>query len=178
MDAIANVILDVTFSSQVHKALNVVHPRPIEWNNVMHVISETLAQELKLKGPLPLVPFKTWLSTLDDNARNLSLEEQKNIVSIFSFSAHTHIILIPLLYSPLSKSWTSSKSSDKIRLLTKQTLSQTQAACPSSPPPNHKVSVIRLKQWHLLGRVTRRIGSHIGTRLVCLRSCEVVFGQT
>lgn len=84
MNAVAKVILDVAFSSQVHKALNVVNPRHVEWNSITGAVSEALAREVGLKSPLPLVPFKEWFSTLDHSAKTLPLEDQKNIASIRS----------------------------------------------------------------------------------------------
>lgn len=90
MDAIANVILDITFSTQGHTALNIVNPRHTEWNNIMAAISEALMREIKSEAPLPLIPIEEWFSTLEHNAKTLSLEDQKNIVGIFSFSPYSH----------------------------------------------------------------------------------------
>lgn len=85
MDAVANVILDVTFSSETHAALNVVNPRPTEWDTIMGAIGDSLAREVTLGRPLPLVPFKDWFSSLDHSAKTLSLEDQKQFVSSIPF---------------------------------------------------------------------------------------------
>lgn len=100
MNAVASVILDVAFFSQTHLALNVVHPQPTEWNTLMGAINDALAREVKLESPLPLVPFNDWFDSLKKSATTLSLEDQKQLVSTFSF-ATKHIILIKYLLSSL-----------------------------------------------------------------------------
>lgn len=84
MDAVANIMLDIAFSAeQAPPALNLVHPRPAEWNALMNSISDAVQRERSLSSRLPVIPFQDWFSILERSTKTVSAEEQKQIVSIY-----------------------------------------------------------------------------------------------
>jgi hypothetical protein len=83
MDAVAKAILDIAFApDRPPIALNLVHPRPVEWKSVILDISEAIKQERSLgSGTLPLVPFQDWFSQLNLRAKDGNEIDIRNIVS-------------------------------------------------------------------------------------------------
>ncbi|KAG6810396.1 putative NRPS-like protein biosynthetic cluster [Tricholoma furcatifolium] len=80
MHAVSKAIIDVAFSSkELPQALNVVHPRPIQWNEVINSIKIALEEE---RGSLDVVPFQEWFSLLEKRSRNASDSELKSIPAI------------------------------------------------------------------------------------------------
>ncbi|GLB33171.1 putative acetyl-CoA synthetase-like protein [Lyophyllum shimeji] len=73
MDAVASAIVHVAVSD-VHppQALNLVHPRPIEWqemiSNIQATITEVLGRDLKL------VSFAEWLSAVEAHGQKAAVE--------------------------------------------------------------------------------------------------------
>ncbi|KZT19306.1 NAD(P)-binding protein [Neolentinus lepideus HHB14362 ss-1] len=64
VDTVASAIMDVAFSNaEVLLALNVAHPRPIEWSVMVKNIASALASDGSL--PLPPVPFREWVRKLE-----------------------------------------------------------------------------------------------------------------
>lgn len=79
MHAVSQAILDVAFSKEVPPiALNLVHPRPVEWNTIIASILEALAQD---NAHLDVVPFQKWFSLLETRAKTAKDEDIIAIVS-------------------------------------------------------------------------------------------------
>ncbi|KAF9058549.1 putative aminoadipate reductase [Rhodocollybia butyracea] len=78
-EAVAGAILDVAFTSESPPlAMNLVHPKPVSWTNIMRMIRESLisTKNLGLEA-LPLVSFKSWVKALEDTA-NTSPQRVQN----------------------------------------------------------------------------------------------------
>ncbi|KIK55529.1 hypothetical protein GYMLUDRAFT_837603 [Collybiopsis luxurians FD-317 M1] len=80
MDAIAEAILDVAFAKDYAPlAINLVHPHPVSWTSVMEAIRQSLISYKQLSSEsLQLVPFQTWVSTLQKHAASASADKVVN----------------------------------------------------------------------------------------------------
>ncbi|KIK55489.1 hypothetical protein GYMLUDRAFT_99487 [Collybiopsis luxurians FD-317 M1] len=80
VDAIAEAILDVAFAKEYAPlAINVVHPYPVSWTSVMQAVLESLISQKRLPpGSLRLVPFQTWVATLEKYAASASADKMAN----------------------------------------------------------------------------------------------------
>ena len=65
--------------------LNVVHPRPTEWNTIIKLIGDALVLQKKLDSPLGLVSFQEWFSILESHAKSSNPAEEGKIVCVFFF---------------------------------------------------------------------------------------------
>jgi hypothetical protein len=84
-DAVSQAILDVAFSKEaLPRALNLVHPRPTPWHNIITAASDNLVKNEITKDRLPLVNFEIWFSKLQDASVGASDETLKRIVRLFS----------------------------------------------------------------------------------------------
>jgi thioester reductase-like protein len=72
MDAVCNALLDVGLSPETPPtAVNVVHPKPVSWTFVARHIRDALIQEKHLPSDaLPLVPYREWVSTVEQYTTN------------------------------------------------------------------------------------------------------------
>lgn len=72
-DAVSKSILDVAFArEQPPFALNLVHPRPVAWNDVITAVANALIKQKKLENkPLRVVPFHGWFSLLERRANSV-----------------------------------------------------------------------------------------------------------
>ncbi|KAG6896169.1 putative NRPS-like protein biosynthetic cluster, partial [Termitomyces sp. T32_za158] len=67
MHAVSKTILDIAFSAdKLPEAINLVHPRPVQWNGVIDALRAILDKD----GPLRVVPFQEWFSLLEKRATN------------------------------------------------------------------------------------------------------------
>lgn len=57
--------------------LNVVHPRPTEWNTVIKLIGDALVLQKKLSSPLDFISFQEWFYILEAHAKAAN-QENKN----------------------------------------------------------------------------------------------------
>lgn len=81
MDTVSKTILDIAFSAdKLPEAINLVHPRPVQWNGVIDALKEVLD---KHGPPLRIVSFQEWFCLLDKRARNASDADIQAIVSFF-----------------------------------------------------------------------------------------------
>jgi len=81
--AVSNAILDVAFAEEEPSiAINLVHPRPIDWKTLMQPVAEAIFKHKITSAPLPLVPFSEWLVKLESSAKNTSEENMKRIVRV------------------------------------------------------------------------------------------------
>lgn len=70
MDAVARAVVDITLNTKpLPELLNLVHPRPVPWRQIMDAIND----ELDLH--LPLVPFADWVSRVKARASEPSLDK-------------------------------------------------------------------------------------------------------
>ncbi len=77
MDAVADTVLDLIVSpNDPSLVLNVVHPRPSPWNDVIKAINEELRQRL------PLVPYAQWIGKLEVLSADPDPQQLENIVSV------------------------------------------------------------------------------------------------
>ncbi|KAF8816011.1 putative aminoadipate reductase [Phlegmacium glaucopus] len=71
VDAVSNCITELTFHNErLPPVLNVVHPRPTEWNTVIKLIGDALVAQKKLESPLAFVSFQKWFSILEAHAQS------------------------------------------------------------------------------------------------------------
>lgn len=83
LDVVAKCTLDVAFSKeQPPPVLNLWHPRPVPWNDLMGAVGSALSRQTGRR--IPLVTFSEWVSILDQRARNPSTRDLQKIVSISS----------------------------------------------------------------------------------------------
>ncbi|KAH7928011.1 putative aminoadipate reductase [Leucogyrophana mollusca] len=81
--AVSNAILDVAFSQeQPPIAINLVHPRPVEWTAVMKPVGDALLRKAVSSEAVPLVPFKEWFARLEARAQDTSEENIRRIPAI------------------------------------------------------------------------------------------------
>jgi len=89
MHAVSKAILDVAFSDeQPPIALNIVHPRPVEWSTVMRDVRDALLAAKVSSEALPLVPFGEWFEQLEGRAkiadeRDISVMPAIKLLSFF-----------------------------------------------------------------------------------------------
>ncbi|KAG6878934.1 putative NRPS-like protein biosynthetic cluster [Termitomyces sp. T32_za158] len=68
MHAVSRTILDIAFSAdQLPEVINLVHPRPVQWNGVIDGLRAILDED---ERPLRIVPFQEWFSLLERRATN------------------------------------------------------------------------------------------------------------
>ncbi|KZT19320.1 acetyl-CoA synthetase-like protein [Neolentinus lepideus HHB14362 ss-1] len=80
MQAVAKTILDVGLAGEKHHlVVNVVHPTPVKWTNIMTAIRKSLDKSLE---SLPLVPFGEWVKKLEERATNATTEELERVPAI------------------------------------------------------------------------------------------------
>ena len=88
MDAVSNCIMELIFhDKRLPPVLNVVHPRPTEWNTVIKLIGDALVSQKKLSSSLDLISFQEWFYILEAHAKAAN-QENKNelrIVRLFIF---------------------------------------------------------------------------------------------
>ncbi|KAL1699760.1 hypothetical protein EV121DRAFT_295858 [Schizophyllum commune] len=64
MDAVAGTVLDATFSqSALRTSHNVVHPRPVQWSQMIKHVHNSL--KTVLQRDVPILPFAEWFTRLE-----------------------------------------------------------------------------------------------------------------
>jgi len=82
MDAVSKIILDVALAKEPPPiALNLVHPRPVQWNDVMLPIAEAITRKQNL-DTLRVVSFQEWFSLVEKHAKSTSEDDLKHIPAI------------------------------------------------------------------------------------------------
>ena len=82
MDAVSNCVMELIFhSKRLPPVLNVVHPRPTEWNTVIKLIGDALVLQKRLFSPLALISFQDWFYILEAHAKAAN-QENKNELRI------------------------------------------------------------------------------------------------
>ncbi|KAG6847388.1 hypothetical protein H0H93_008505, partial [Arthromyces matolae] len=68
MHAVSKSIIDIAFSpNQLPSAVNLVHPRPVQWNDVINALKDVLE---KKHGSLRVVSFTEWFALLEKRSKN------------------------------------------------------------------------------------------------------------
>ena len=79
MDAVAAAVTELVLSQEcLPQLLNVVHPKPVGWHDVMVNISDSVAKFSV--GPLQLVSMNSWLQSLEDAAHAGTHEDLERLV--------------------------------------------------------------------------------------------------
>ena len=87
MDAVSDCITDLVFQNRrLPSVLNIVHPRPTEWNTIIKLIGDALVLQKKLDSPLGLVSFQEWFSILEAHAQSSDQADEVRIVCVFFLS--------------------------------------------------------------------------------------------
>ena len=80
-DAVSGAILDVALGEDEPPiVINIVHPRPVEWEALMKPISDALFAKNVTREPLPLVPSAEWYQRLEKHAVNANEAKIKRVV--------------------------------------------------------------------------------------------------
>lgn len=80
MDAVAQSIIDVAQSQHSPRVLNVVHPRPITFNDLIAAVNDSLAAERVISNPLPVLSIQEWFSILEARATAATDADIKDVV--------------------------------------------------------------------------------------------------
>ena len=80
MDAVSNGIVELIFQNEhLPPVLNVVHPRPTDWNSVIKLIVDALVSRGKAYSRPVSVSFQTWFSTLEAHAQAANHENENEL---------------------------------------------------------------------------------------------------
>ncbi|KAF8174554.1 putative aminoadipate reductase [Pholiota molesta] len=82
MDGVAQSIIDVVRHKESPRALNIVHPRPVAFNDLMKAVNEGLAAEGIVTSKLPILPIQEWFALLEARATGAKDEDIKEIPAI------------------------------------------------------------------------------------------------
>ncbi|KAI6017887.1 putative aminoadipate reductase [Pisolithus marmoratus] len=83
MDAVSGAILDVSLSDEeLPIAVNLVHPRPVEFEAIMKPISDALFEKNITKERLPLLHSAEWFRRLEKQAVNANEERIRQVPAI------------------------------------------------------------------------------------------------
>jgi uncharacterized protein YhhL (DUF1145 family) len=99
MDAVSECVTELAFQNgRLPIVLNIVHPRPTEWNTIIKLIGDALVLQKKLDSPLGLVSFQEWFSILEAHAKSSNPAEEVRIVCVFLFSFLSTLFYILTVY--------------------------------------------------------------------------------
>jgi hypothetical protein len=80
MDAVSNCIVELIFhNKRLPPVLNVVHPRPTDWNTVIKLIGDALVLQKKIFSPLALISFQEWFYILEAHAKAANQENKSEL---------------------------------------------------------------------------------------------------
>ncbi|KAJ3731308.1 putative aminoadipate reductase [Lentinula guzmanii] len=87
MDAVADAIVDVGLSSSIPPvAVNLVHPHPIPWSQMIQDVRNAVINAKQLNADaLELVPFRIWFEALQGVAEIPGVENEMPAVKIINF---------------------------------------------------------------------------------------------
>ncbi|KAI0085165.1 hypothetical protein BDY19DRAFT_909277 [Irpex rosettiformis] len=95
VDVVANVVLDLVLTRQLEpRLLNVVHPRPIAWDEVFKLIKDEIGVNL------PTIPYADWLAKLEAHDGETSAKTLQDIPALKlleffrSFSRETNAVSV------------------------------------------------------------------------------------
>lgn len=82
VDAVSMSILDIAFSEiRPSPSLNIVHPRPVGWSDIISNINMALSNHLNIPL-LPLIPFSEWYSRVSEKAHSTDEDTIKSVPAI------------------------------------------------------------------------------------------------
>ena len=83
MDAVSKVILDIAFGKERPPiALNLVHPRPVDWKDVMIPVGKAVTKQQNLgTNALRSVSFQEWFSLIEKRGKSASEDDMRDVVS-------------------------------------------------------------------------------------------------
>ncbi|KZT28824.1 putative aminoadipate reductase [Neolentinus lepideus HHB14362 ss-1] len=84
-EVVAQTVLDAAFAGKrPSSALNVLHPHPVPWKSLMEGVRAALVKVVDhgKSEPLPLVPFKQWITRLEKKAAGATESDIKAIPAI------------------------------------------------------------------------------------------------
>jgi hypothetical protein len=83
--AVSEAIMDVLFRSESPPlALNLAHPRPSRWTNIINAIRRAIIETRRptSNADLRLVPFSKWFAQLEEVAQTANEETLQSIVRV------------------------------------------------------------------------------------------------
>ena len=81
IDIVSRTITDVVIShTALPEVINIVHPRPLEWNTVTKHITQALAAETRTE-PLPSLPIDEWVAKVSSAGEKMDESLMKDLVS-------------------------------------------------------------------------------------------------
>ncbi|KIM56982.1 hypothetical protein SCLCIDRAFT_1219816 [Scleroderma citrinum Foug A] len=82
-DAVSGTILDVALGEDEPPIMiNVVHPRPVEWEALMKTIGDALFAKNVTREPLPIIHSAEWYHRLEEHAVNANEAKMKRVPAI------------------------------------------------------------------------------------------------
>ncbi len=89
----AKAVLDLSLNAEAEPILNLVHPRPVRWWEIINWVRDALDKTFSGDGmdELPIISPREWLAALEERAEAPSSEDFDAVVSfanlcVFSFS--------------------------------------------------------------------------------------------
>ncbi|KAF8190188.1 acetyl-CoA synthetase-like protein [Pholiota molesta] len=82
MDGVAQSIIDVVKHKESPRALNIVHPRPVGFNDLMTAVNDGLATEGVIANKLPILPIQEWFALLEARATGAKDKDIKEVPAI------------------------------------------------------------------------------------------------
>lgn len=74
LDAIGRMYIDLLFpDAQLPQLVNVVHPRPTSWSEILNGLSSEL-------GNLPIIPLTEWVSRLEAKSTHAGAHDINDVV--------------------------------------------------------------------------------------------------
>lgn len=80
MAQVGQAMLDLVSNAKVEPIVNIIHPKPVSWSDVILWVRGALASTLGAQQ-LPVIPARDWLQLLEDRSRAASSDDLRNIVS-------------------------------------------------------------------------------------------------
>jgi len=82
MHGVAQAIVDIALSTSASpSALNLVHPRPVPFNNLVSSINDALVKEGVIPSALPVLTFQEWFALLEGRAAAHNDADLEDVVS-------------------------------------------------------------------------------------------------
>ncbi|KAI6042371.1 putative aminoadipate reductase [Pisolithus marmoratus] len=117
MDAVSGAILDVSLSDEEPPiAVNLVHPRPVEFEAIMKPISDALFEKNITRERLPLLHSSEWFHRLEKQAVDANEEKIRQVVS----PSHHRGLILSLITIVRSTKSLPSKLLDYLRTFDQQ----------------------------------------------------------
>lgn len=85
IDILAAILIELTFSESLEKqkgalVLHPMNPQPTSWSSMLGVVTTTMSQSAKKE--ITSVPFSTWLQQVQNEAKNLNMDELEGMLEL------------------------------------------------------------------------------------------------